>query len=153
MRVAAGDAPATFVPSGGQGPDEVMSEAQSMANYLQEVRGIGPERIACEGRSTTTRENMAFSREVIEGHAGRDANELAVGFSTTNYHVFRGYVSAHQAGMAVEGMGSKTKYYFWPNAFLREFAGLLAHRWQALFQVYAIVAAVYLLATFVYLYV
>jgi len=53
----------------------------------------------------------------------------------------------------VEGMGAKTKYYFWPNAFLREFAGLLAHRWQALLQVYAIVSAVYLLATFVYTHV
>lgn len=153
QRIAAGDAPATFVPSGGQGPDEIMSEAQSMANYLSDVRGIDPQRIACEGRSTTTRENMAFSREVIQQHAGRDANELAIGFSTTNYHVFRGYVSAHQAGMAVEGMGAKTKYYFWPNAFLREFAGLLAHRWQALLQVYAIVSAVYLLAAFVYTHV
>ena len=150
LHVAAGDAPATFVPSGGQGPDEIMTEAQSMANYLEDVRGIEPARIACEGRSTTTRENMAFSREVIEEHAGRDASELAVGFSTTNYHVFRGYVSAHQAGMAVEGMGAKTKYYFWPNAFLREFAGLLVHRWKALLQVYAVVSAVYLLATFVY---
>ena len=87
-----------------------MSEAQSMRDYLV-ARGVEPGRIVLEDRSATTRENMAFSRRVIEQHAGRDANEVAVGFSTTNYHVFRGYVCAHQAGMAVEGMDSKTRAY------------------------------------------
>lgn len=147
-RTAAGDAPAVFVPSGGQGPDEVMSEAESMCNYLVD-KGVQRERIALEDRSTTTRENMVFSREVIEEHAGCDANELAVMFSTTNYHVLRGYVCAHQAGMAVEGMGSKTKAYFWPNAFLREFAGLLANEWKGVLQTYLIFALIYFLAEYI----
>jgi uncharacterized SAM-binding protein YcdF (DUF218 family) len=86
---------------------------------------------------------MAFSREVIERHAGRSTDGLSVGFSTTNYHVFRGYVAAHQAGMAVEGMGAKTKYYFWPNAFLREFVGLLAARWLPILATYLVIAALY----------
>lgn len=145
--VASGAKPATFVPSGGQGPDEIMSEAQSMGNYLV-GKGVSKERIVLEDRSTTTRENMAFSREVIERHAGRDASNLRVAFSTTNYHVFRGYVCAHQAGMAVEGMGAKTRAYFWPNAFLREFAGLLATQWKAILQLYLIIAAVYCLAAY-----
>ncbi|MDO4400293.1 MAG: YdcF family protein [Coriobacteriia bacterium] len=147
-RIAAGEAPATFVPSGGQGPDEVMSEAQSMRDYLV-ARGVDPERIVLEDRSTTTRENMAFSRQVIEQHAGRDANEVAVGFSTTNYHVFRGYVCAHQAGMAVAGMGSKTRAYFWPNAFLREFVGLLAGKWKGILVTYVVIAAIYAFAEYV----
>ena len=146
-RVAMGDAPATFVPSGGQGPDEPVSEAQSMGTYLA-GKGVSPERIVLEDRSTTTRENMAFSREVIEHHADRSVNELSIGFSTTNYHVFRGYVCAHQAGMAVEGMGAKTKYYFWPNAFLREFVGLLVARWKNILQTFLLVSAVYLFATY-----
>ena len=140
-----GGAPTTFVPSGGQGPDEVMSEAQSMRNYLV-TKGVDPDRIVLEGRSSTTRENMAFSREVIEAHAGCDASEVSVGFSTTNYHVFRGYVCAHQAGMVVQGMGSKTRAYFWPNAFLREFLGLLAARWKGILLAYLTIAAVYALA-------
>lgn len=148
-RVAAGDAPAVFVPSGGQGPDEPVSEAQSMGTYLQTQRGIPQDRIVLEDRSTTTRENMAFTREVIERHAGRDVSELRVGFSTTNYHVFRGYVCAHLAGMPVEGMGSKTKYYFWPNAFLREFVGLLANQWKSIVLVYVVIAAFYLLANYI----
>ena len=119
-----------------------------MGAYL-EGKGVAPERIVLEDRSTTTRENMAFSREVIEHHAGRSADELSIGFSTTNYHVFRGYVCAHQAGMAVEGVGSKTKYYFWPNAFLREFVGLLAARWKNILQTFLLLSAIYLMATYV----
>ena len=131
-----------FVPSGGQGPDEPVSEAQSMRDYLVSVHDIDPERIVMEDRSTTTRENMRFSREVIERHAGRDVSELSVGFSTTNYHVFRGYVCAHNAGMDVEGMGSRTKYYFWPNAFLREFIGLLVAKWRMMLLLFGILCAV-----------
>ena len=144
-RVAAGDAPATFVPSGGQGEDEVISEAQSMCDYLVS-KGVGRERVALEDRSTTTRENMAFSREVIEHHAGCDVSEVRVAFSTTNYHVFRGYIFAHEAGMDVEGLGAKTKAYFWPNAFLREFIGLLAVEWKMVLQVYVAVSLLYYLA-------
>jgi uncharacterized SAM-binding protein YcdF (DUF218 family) len=110
---------------------------------------VPEERLALEDRSSTTRENMAFSREVIERHAGRDLSEVSVGFSTTNYHVFRGYVCAQQAGMRVEGMGSKTKAYFWPNAFLREFAGLLVTEWKGILQTYAIIAFIYLLAEYI----
>ncbi|MBP3893591.1 MAG: YdcF family protein [Atopobiaceae bacterium] len=146
--VAAGDSPAVFVPSGGQGPDEPVSEAQSMGEYLVTQRGVPRDRIALEDRSTTTRENMAYSREVIERHAGRDASELKIAFSTTNYHVFRGYVCAHQAGMAVEGMGAKTKYYFWPNAFLREFIGLLVTRWKGVLQTFIVVGGFYMLVTY-----
>lgn len=142
QRVEAGDDPAVFVCSGGQGPDEPISEAQSMADYL-EGEGIAPERIVLEGRSSTTTENMAFSREAIEEHAQRDASELRVGFSTTNYHVLRGYVCAHRAGMNVEGLGSKTRYYFWPNAFLREFAGLLVWQWKPIVQTYVIISLIY----------
>lgn len=146
-RIAAGDAPATFVPSGGQGPDEVVSEARSMASYL-EGKGVASERIVLEDRSATTRQNMAFSREVIEKAAEQDVAKLDVAFCTTNYHVFRGYVCAHQAGMAVEGIGSRTRAYFWPNAFLREFAGLLVAQWKAILQIYLVLATIYGIAAF-----
>jgi hypothetical protein len=72
--------------------------------------------------------------------------ELLVGFSTTNHHVFRGYVFAHRAGMAVQGMGSRTRAYFWPNAFLREFAGLLASRWKGILVTYLSIWSIYALA-------
>jgi hypothetical protein len=72
-----------------------------------------------------------------------------VAFSTTNYLVFRGDVCAHRGGMAAEGMGSKTRLYFWPNAFLRETVGVVAARWKGILLVYVAISFVYMLADFI----
>ncbi len=113
-----------FVTSGGQGPDEVISESASMKGYLLE-KGIPASRIIEEDRSTDTRENMRFSKEKI--WAVNPDGKIA--FSTTNYHVFRSGLYARRVKMRAVGMGAKTKWYFWPNASVREFVGLLTdHR-------------------------
>ncbi len=114
----------TFVTSGGQGPDEVISESASMKRYLLE-HGVPEERIIEEESSTTTFENMKFSKEKIwEIDPG-----AKVAFATTNYHVFRSGLFARRVKMRAVGMGADTKWYFWPNAAVREFVGLLTkHR-------------------------
>ena len=114
---------AVFVPSGGQGADEVVSESESMANYLIS-RGTDPERILREDKSVNTMQNMQFSKEVIERDCG-DIKDKKIAFATTNYHVFRGYILAKKNGFEAKGISAKTKLYFFPNAFLREFIGLL----------------------------
>ena len=115
---------AVFVTSGGQGPDEPISESASMKRWLLE-QGVPEERIIEEDRSTDTRENMLFSKEKIRE---RDP-EGKVAFSTTNYHVFRSGLYARRVKMRAVGMGAKTRWYFWPNAAVREFVGLLTeHR-------------------------
>ncbi|MEE3333436.1 MAG: YdcF family protein [Ruminococcus sp.] len=114
---------AKFVPSGGQGSDEVVSEAESMKRYLVE-QGIPEDRILKEDKSVNTYQNMAFSKKIIENDTD-DIGNKRIGFSTTNYHVFRGYTLAKIVKMKVEGLSAKTKHYFYPNAFLREFIGLL----------------------------
>jgi len=113
-----------FVTSGGQGPNEVISESASMKRYLIE-QGIPAEQIVEEDRSTDTFENMKFSKEKI-----RAINPNGkVAFATTNYHVFRSGLFARRVKMRAVGMGAKTKWYFWPNAAVREFVGLLTeHR-------------------------
>ncbi len=118
-----GKAP-VFVLSGGQGSDEVISEAACMARYLSE-QGVGEERMILEDQSTDTEENMGNSKALI---FARDP-VAKVAFSTTNYHVFRSGLKARRVKMRALGMGAKTKWYFWPNAAVREFVGLLAqHR-------------------------
>lgn len=114
---------AVFVPSGGQGEDEVVSESESMANYLVS-RGVDPARILREDKSVNTMQNMQFSKEVIERDCG-DIKDKKIAFATTNYHVFRGYILAKKNGFEAKGISAKTKFYFFPNAFLREFIGLL----------------------------
>ncbi len=113
-----------FVTSGGQGPREVTSESASMKQYLL-AQGVPEERIIEEDRSTDTAQNMRFSKEKIQAVNPKGK----VAFVTTNYHVFRGGLCARRVKMRAVGMGSKTKWYFWPNASVREFVGLLTeHR-------------------------
>ena len=113
-----------FVTSGGQGPDEPCSESECMKRYLLQ-QGISEDQIIEEDRSTDTRENMRFSKEKI----WQVNPEGKIAFSTTNYHVFRSGLYARRVTLRAQGMGAKTKWYFWPNASVREFVGLLTdHR-------------------------
>ena len=112
---------ACFIPSGGKGKDEVISEAECMKNYLV-AQGIDESLIYPEAQSATTLQNMKFSKKIADAHKA-NANVL---FSTTNYHIFRSGMFAAKAGMNADGIGAKTKWYFWPNAQMREFIGPLA---------------------------
>ena len=133
-----------FVTSGGQGKGEVNSESLAMKNYLME-KGIPEERIIEEDRSADTLENMSFSKAKIE-----ELSENAkVAFSTTNYHVFRSGLFARRVKMRAQGIGAKTKWYFWPNAAVREFVGLLtAHKLKQAIILGSMVAF-YIVLTFV----
>ena len=109
-----------FVTSGGKGPDEVTSESASMKAYLLE-RGIPREAIIEEDRSLNTYQNMLFSKEKIQA-VKPDAK---VAFSTTSYHVFRSGLYARRLNLRAVGMGQATRWWFWPNATVREFVGLM----------------------------
>lgn len=107
-----------FIPSGGKGEDEIISEAEAIKKYLVE-QGIKEENILKEDKSTNTFENINFSNKLIKD---KDAK---IAFSTTNYHILRAGLIATEQGLKLEGIGSKTKAYFWINAFIREFIGTL----------------------------
>lgn len=109
-----------FVMSGGQGPDEKISEAAAMRNYAVE-KGIPETDILLEANSTTTYENMKFSREIIE----KETPDYRAIFSSNNYHIFRAGIFAHQVDLKADGIGAKTAFYYLPNAFLREFAAVI----------------------------
>ena len=116
----------TFIPSGGKGEDEIISEAEAIRNYLV-GSGIDKNRILIENRSTNTFENLKNSMELIRKDSETDDPKIA--FSTTNYHVFRSGAFASKLGIRAEGIGAKTKRYFWINAFIREFiAALVSER-------------------------
>lgn len=114
-----------FVPSGGKGNDEVISEGEAMKRYLLE-NGISEDKIIAETASTSTEENITFAKELLEKDFGSPDYKAA--FSTTNYHVFRTGMLAEQNGLKAEGIGSRTKAYFWINAFVREFIATIVER-------------------------
>ncbi|MBQ9320933.1 MAG: YdcF family protein [Eubacterium sp.] len=129
-----------FVTSGGKGSDEVISESRCMRDYLVS-QGIPESQILMEDRSASTMENMQFSRALIHADA-----ETPVVFSTTQYHVFRSGILARRSGMkAAEGCGAPTKWYFWPNAWVREFLGFMSSHKLKQFLVLAGTIAVYVL--------
>ena len=109
-----------YIPSGGKGNDEITSEAAAIKKYLIE-KGIKEKQIIIEDKSTTTNENMYFSKNKID-EINKDAK---ISFSTTNYHVFRSGIIANNQGIECEGIGSKTKWYFYTNALIREFVANL----------------------------
>ncbi len=116
-----------FVTSGGKGPNEPISESACMKRYLME-QGVPEEMIIEEDRSTSTFENMKFSKERL-AERGLLRPDAKIAFSTTNYHVFRSGLCARRVKMRAQGMGAKTRWWFWPNATVREFVGLLTeHR-------------------------
>ena len=113
-----------YVPSGGKGLDEVMAESMAIKNYLIK-NGIKENQILIEDKSTSTIENMRFSKDKID----EKKKDAKISFSTTNYHVFRSGVIASEQGIDCEGMGSSTKWYFYTNALIREFiANLVQER-------------------------
>ena len=114
---------AVFVPSGGQGDDEIIAEAKAMERYLLE-KGIPQELILAEDKSTTTHENMKFSKALIDAHT----ENASIAYSTTNYHVFRSGLLAQEVGVKADGIGARTKWYFWPNAMIREVVGVFARQ-------------------------
>lgn len=110
-----------FVPSGGQGPNEVISEGSAMELYLM-THGVEPSEIIAEKESRSTYENFLFSKRLID-EIDPDAK---ICFATTNYHMYRSGLIAKRLGINIEGVSSKTKWYFWPNGFVREFVAILA---------------------------
>src|SRR5699024_3047482 len=97
----------SFVVSGGQGPNEPVSEAFAMRKYLLS-RGIPNEQIIYEDKSTTTLENMLFSKQKIreDWESQSQTDEPVILFSTSNYHVLRGAMYARMANIKAEGIGA-----------------------------------------------
>lgn len=79
--------------SGGQGPGENLTEAQAMCDWLT-ARGIDESRLILEDRSTSTWENMTYSKALLP----EDAGDISIGIVTNNFHVYRGVMLAKVCG-------------------------------------------------------
>lgn len=137
---------AILIVSGGQGEDEPVPEAQAMREYLVDLCGVPSDAVIMEDRSTSTRENLRNSKGIMDARSGVGSYRCAI--VTSDYHVFRAAEYAHQIGLAADGVGSKTARYYWPAAFIREYAAISAdHRWPfiALFVLWFVAAVVVLL--------
>ncbi|GAB1156036.1 hypothetical protein YWY31_20610 [Paenibacillus illinoisensis] len=104
--------------SGGQGPGESIPEALAMKNYLVD-QGITPAQVIMEDKSTSTQENMAFSKKIID-EAGLEHPEIMI--VTSDYHMFRSKYLAAKNGYAAEyGISAPSPGYLKPINMIREY--------------------------------
>ncbi len=93
------------VVSGGQGPDEPMTEAQCMYDALVAM-GISPDRIWLEDKASSTWENLNFSLNLIEEKTGTRPTEIGV--LSSEYHLFRASLFAKACDVGFIGIPAKT---------------------------------------------
>lgn len=109
-----------IIVSGGRGSNEKISEAEAMKNYLVE-NGIQENLIILEEKSTSTYENLKFSKEKLKNI---EKEEINLAFVSSDFHIYRASLYAKQVGIEADGIGAKTLYYYYPNSFIREFAAI-----------------------------
>ena len=114
-----------IIVSGGQGPDEKISEAQAMKNYLLE-KGVPEEDIIMEDASKDTMENLVNSKALIDRRKGRKDTAVV----TSSYHIFRAMIYARRISFPVTGIGAHIAFYYWPSAMIREYAALVKYYWK-----------------------
>lgn len=112
---------AVCVVSGGQGPGENISEAECMYRWLVN-QGIDASRIYKEDASTSTEENIAFSKEVIK----ENALNPSIAIITSEYHSYRAGVIADKNGLTYGTASGQTALWLFPTYYIRELYGILA---------------------------
>lgn len=114
------DEDAVCILSGGKGIDEGISEALCMYHGLTK-RGIAKERLILEDASTSTKENMEYSKAIcVEEGIG---NKVVI--ITSEFHEYRARLLAKEQGFTTYAYGASTNLLYFPTYFLREVLGVL----------------------------
>ena len=105
------------IASGGQGPDEGISEALAIKNGLIE-KGIEEERIILEEKSSRTIENVKFSKEIMEQYDGE-------GIIISNYfHIYRAKMIAEDFGFTLYSIPADTPNNVAVKYYVREYLAI-----------------------------
>lgn len=113
---------AIIVVSGGQGAQESVTEAYAMEKYLTQ-NGVDKKCIIKEEKSTSTNENMRFSKAILDEIFHKDYRIVVI---TNNFHIYRGVRIAHNEGFVnVSRMGCRTTVYDSIPSYLRETLAVL----------------------------
>ena len=112
--------------SGGQGPGEAITEAECMRRALVR-RGADESRLYPEERSTSTQENLRYSRAILEELGFDPAQRVAI--VTSDFHLCRARLMWGGDTAAVPAHLPSTLYFqcLTVNYFIREAFGLAAY--------------------------
>ena len=92
--------------TGCQGTNEVISEAEAMYNWLTE-HGISSERVIKEEQARNTKENIAYSLDVIENAAGKKPETVTI--ITEGFHMLRATLIAKNMGVRAISVPARTE--------------------------------------------
>ena len=106
---------ANAVVSGGQGDDEIISEAQCMKDYLVS-KGISENRIFMEDKSVSTQQNLSYSREII----GKNNLSDNITIVTDGFHQYRAGMFAKKQGIETYSISGYTTWWLVPTYWVRE---------------------------------
>lgn len=87
--------------TGGQGPDESISEAEAMKRYLVS-HGISEDRLILERDSSSTYENILYSKKLLP----ESINGVTI--ITSDYHLARGRMIAGKLGLETDAVAAGT---------------------------------------------
>ena len=110
---------AVCIVSGGQGTDEVLPEAAVMAQYLISKHKIDPARIIEEKESTSTLQNISYSRALIG-----DGDTVVI--ATDSFHQLRASILARKEGLTAYSVSCVTPPGLFPAYWVRDMLGVLA---------------------------
>lgn len=113
---------AVCILSGGKGDGENLSEAEAMYRTLTE-KGIESERLYMEDQSTTTAENMRFSKEILESNGMGDTVVLI----TTDFHQFRAGLLAEKQGLKTYKVCAHSGTFSLPTFIVREWFTVIGY--------------------------
>lgn len=112
---------AIFIVSGGQGKDEIISEAEAMYRYLVE-NGVEKDKILKEDKATTTLENIKFTKEILRDRNDENKKILIV---TNDFHLFRAKTIANILDVENDGLASNTPIKVRVNYLIREYPTMI----------------------------
>ena len=88
------------------------------------ARGVEEDRLLLEDRSTSTAENFAFSKEILEAH-GIDTDTAVIAVVPSDFHCFRAHLIAQRAGLPVIDVPAEVDWLLLnANYYIREFFAL-----------------------------
>ncbi|SFB23440.1 MULTISPECIES: YdcF family protein [unclassified Bacillus (in: firmicutes)] len=105
------------IASGGKGPGEEISEAESIRRELLK-QGIEESRIILEDESTDTYENVENSKAYIPDEANSGI------LITNDFHIFRAVEIAKDKNLEVVGLPAETPLVAVPKSYIREYMAI-----------------------------
>ncbi len=121
LELARRDPSLHIIVSGGRGSDEQLSEAAAMQQYLL-AHGVSSAKIQLENRSTTTQENLQFTRQLLLQQGPLPQSLVLL---TSDFHLYRAKQIALRQGLVVTGIRAQTPPWVLINYAIREYFALL----------------------------